>query len=247
MRIKIFLMTLFLSFCSLVMSQFSVKQIDTNELPEEVTYKGDFVSAISWKDKGGLHYVIQAETPMLMTNAAREASLPVKYVTNPNSGRIDTIRNYEIVYNNGVADTVRNIEADYRIKALNVYHYVVSKKETSLVWKDRDFVSDCAAKNLTINFFCDPIVTDIDKDKIGEIWIMFRLGCRANNNVPLAMKQWLYMGTERYSMRGLQAIKRGEKLAGGEVRQDDNYRMLPPDFKAYSKKLWMSYMFEVQE
>ena len=57
--------------CISASAEIKVTDLTKAEIPEQAQYKGDFVAAVTWKDKDGVHYVIESETPLLMTKEAR--------------------------------------------------------------------------------------------------------------------------------------------------------------------------------
>lgn len=243
MKKTLVLLLISLSFGLIAQAEIKVSDINKEDIPADAKYKGNVYAAVTWKDKEGTHYVIQTETPLLITKQSKAASQTYRTVFNPNSGETDTIANYEVVNVAGHKDTIRNLEADYRIKGLFTYHYIESKTGMELVWKNLDNVNQCSYRNLQANYLTKPIVTDLDGDKKAEIWFVYVLGCRQNASVPLGMKEVLYIGKDRFSVRGLQITTRTttdgiEKKYGGESVMDEAFMTLPQAFKDFGKKLW---------
>lgn len=221
-----------------------VTSLTADQMPAEAEYKGNFVNAVTWKDKTGVHYVVQSETPLLMTKEAKAASQPFRIVDNEISGEKDTIMNYELVEANGQRDTIWNLEADYRVKGLFAYHYINKKGTWSQEWKNMDNINQCSYKNLTAEYLTEPIITDLDDDKTAEVWLVYRLGCRQFKYTPLGMREIVYIGQNRAAVNGLQFIKRGEKMLGGENKPDDQFKGLPQSIKEFGKTLWLKYAEE---
>ena len=228
--------------CISASAEIKVTDLTKAEIPEQAQYKGDFVAAVTWKDKDGVHYVIESETPLLMTKEARAAMNDYRVVENTITGEKDSIANYELVENNGKIDTLRNLEADYRVKGLFTYHYVNSKKGWNLEWKNMDNVNQCSYKNLTANYLTKPIITDLDNDKKAEIWFVYVLGCRQYHLTPLGIREVVYVNGERATVRGLQITKNGDKTYGGESKADERFMGLPQVIKEYGKKLWLKHV-----
>lgn len=216
--------------------------VTKEQLPKEAEFKGDFVAAVSWKDKEGIHYVIESETPLLMTKEAKEANQDYRVVENVITGEKDSIANFELVDNMGKMDTLRNLEADYRVKGLFTYHYINNKDKWTLDWKNMDNVNQCSYKNLTANYLTKPIITDLDNDKKAEIWFVYVLGCRQFHATPLGMKEVVYINGERAQVRGLQITKNGDKTFGGESKADEKFMGLPNVIRDYGKQLWLKYV-----
>lgn len=230
MKIRLIILFSVLSLTT-ISAQKGLKDLSKDEIPADVKYKGDMVSCITWVDKRGTNYVVETETPLLKTQTSQNAE-------DLNS------TNVEIVNKNGVTDTIRDIEADYRIKGLFVYHYVVKKGECTLLWKNLDNVNNCSYKNLTANYLTKPLLTDLDKDGKYEVWFVYQLGCRQDKSVALGMKEMLYIDSMAYEIRGLRIVQTGDKKDGGEVRPDKSFMNLDKAFRDYALNLWNQYKEE---
>ncbi len=219
---------LFVFSCLFVNAQ-TVQEVDTTQIPSEIAYKGNVHSAVSWSEKNGEHYVIQTETDLLTPKNAVEAAK----------------MGYELRSVNGKTDTIHPVEAEYRIKGLFAYHYLLQKDNSpSLVWRNIDQVSDCSFRNLTAEYLTQPIITDLDNDGKAETWLVYQLGCRNEPSVALGMKIILYFGEKNYVLRGLRLVHHEGKTDGGEMRADNSWLELPSQFRDYVLELWEKYKTE---
>ncbi len=214
----------------LVSAQKNLKEIGLEDLSKEMSIKGNFVSGVRYDDTEGTHFVIQAETNLLTPKSAVEAS-----------------KNYELINIDGRVDTIRNIEADFRIKGLFSYHFVVNNDSTVFIWKHLDHMKDCVYNNLTAAYLNKPLITDIDNNGLAEVWLIYQLGCRADNTVGLGMKLVLYQGKEASVIRGIRQPKSSSDATVQDdqsVMPDESFKALHPAIKTYAFELWNKYKTE---
>lgn len=124
---------------------------------------------------------------------------------------------------------------DYEIY---VYHYLLSNKDPKLEWKIYDFVKDCNLDHQA-EFIKNTLnITDLNNDKIGEIWIMYKTFCGGDVS-PAEMKIIMYQGSQKFAMRGENKVKFSEKESyGGNYSFDKEFIKAPKVFKDYAIKLW---------
>jgi len=237
-----------LSFFSLAaFAQFNVKEIDSTQIPGKIKLrKNKVVSCVNWTDKFGDNYVIETETPLLMTKTASEANKNPQTVYT-NGKFVDSKKvNGKMVrgkYVGGKVDTLKSVEADYRVKGLFTYHYVVTDTAT-IVFKNIDQIADCPCKNISASYLGLPVVTDLDKNGVGEVWFVYQTGCRQDLTVPLNLKIVLYTGKDKHVINGTREIHAGDKVIGGEIKPDKSFESLPKEFKDYALTLWNKYKTE---
>lgn len=248
MRTKVLL--LLLSLVSLgAYAQFEVKDVDSVNIHKAIKLKKNkVVSCVSWSDKNGENYVIETLTPLIIPKSAQDAKGKYELVkTNGhfvNSKKVNgkTVRGE---YVGGKTDTIWAVEAEYRVKGIFTYHYLIDKKDTlRTIFKNIDQVSECSYKYLQANYLCKPIVTDLDKDGVAEVWFIYQMGCRDNSNTPLVMKLALYIGKDCYMLKGTRIIHDGEKVIGGEVKPDKSFESLSQAYRDFALTLWGKYVTE---
>lgn len=120
------------------------------------------------------------------------------------------------------------------------YHYLLSgnNKQYNVTWKVYDFISDCP-----VDIFAEFVdntfkVTDLDKNGIAEVWIMYMKGCHGDVS-PEEMKIIMYEGDKKYAMRGENKIRISKNESyGGDFKFDDNFRSAPKEFRDFALDMW---------
>lgn len=230
-------------------AQFEVKDVDSVNIHKAIKLKKNkVVSCVSWKDKNGENFVIETLTPLITPKSAQDAKGKFEIVKSDGkfvgSKKVNgkTVRGE---YVGGKTDTIWAAEAEYRIKGMFTYHYVIDKKDTlRTLWKNIDQVTECSYKNINANYLSKPIISDIDNDGVAEVWVVYQLGCRDNTNTPLGMKVVLRIGKDSYSLRGTRVIHDGEKVVGGEIKPDKAFENLSQAHRDFALGLWEKYKTE---
>lgn len=227
MRFKLISLLLLIGF--MAFGQKNLKDLTVDQIPVDMKYKGNLVSAVSYEDNLGLNYIIQAETGVITPKSAIEAA-----------------KQYDIVSVGEKVDTIRNIEADYRIMGLWVYHYVQKGDSTFLLWKNLDHIKDCSYKYITAEYLNKPVITDKDNNGVAETWLIYQLGCRDNKDAGMAMKLVMYQGDKYYVVRGLRQTKseKSIKESASSFKADESYKELPREILDFAKSLWGQYILE---
>ena len=121
---------------------------------------------------------------------------------------------------------------------LYAYHYIVENGSTKLVWKIYDFNKECG---LDLDFYFNPkmfAVTDLDKNGIAEVWIMYKNSCHGDVS-PVPTKIIMYEGTKKYVLRGESRVKVSQSTyVGGNFTLDNNFKNGQSFFRQYAVKLW---------
>lgn len=139
----------------------------------------------------------------------------------------------------------KGIDADgFREAALYAYDYKLVDLKYTLTWKLYDFVEPCGldvtAKYLPNTF----AITDINKDGIAEIWLMYKTQCTGDVS-PASLKIILYEGTKKYAMRGESKIKLPDTAPyGGKYIFDSAFKTAPAAFRNYAIMLWNKNVLE---
>jgi hypothetical protein len=125
-----------------------------------------------------------------------------------------------------------------REAALYAYDYKLDDLKYTLTWKLYDFVEPCgldiAAEYLPNTF----AVTDIDKDGVAEIWLMYKTTCTGDVS-PAILKIIMYQGNKKHAMRGETKVKLpGETSYGGKYTFDAAFKAVPAAFRTYAINLW---------
>lgn len=130
-----------------------------------------------------------------------------------------------------------------------VFAQCYSLGNNQLVWKVNDFIKDCmvdidaAFKTNTLN------VTDLDKNGIAEVWMMYELACKGDVS-PSDLKVIMYEGKQKFAMRGQTKIRTGIEnqgkpiFEGGSYTFDKAFKEGPKVFRDHAEKLWNKNMGE---
>jgi hypothetical protein len=93
------------------------------------------------------------------------------------------------------------MSGDSRDAELYAYHYLLRGDSRTLTWKLFDYVKGCPV-DIKASFIRSGFaVTDLDKDNIAEVWLMYNTACRGDVS-PANMKVIVYEGVRKYAMRG---------------------------------------------
>jgi len=124
---------------------------------------------------------------------------------------------------------------------LYAYHYVSNGDSLKLLWRVYDYSKDCEF-DLSVEFIDEAFsVTDLDKNGIAEVWIMYEIQCTSDVS-PAPAKIIMYEGNKKYAVRGSRRIRvSGQDYGGGEYTLDDNMKSGNPVFRKYAINLWEKY------
>jgi hypothetical protein len=132
---------------------------------------------------------------------------------------------------------------------LYAYHFILSNKEATQTWRVKDFIADCPV-DITASFVKNTFkVTDLDKNGIAEIWLMYKTVCHGDVS-PSNMKIIMYEGNNKYAMRGENKVQVGSDVndkasfIGGEFQLDANFKNGPKIFREYAQNLWKENLIE---
>jgi hypothetical protein len=121
---------------------------------------------------------------------------------------------------------------------LYAYHYIVKNDSVKLIWKIYDYNRGCG---LDLDFyFIDKAfaVTDLDKDGVAEIWVMYRNSCHGDVS-PVPTKIIMYEGNKKYALRGESRVQvSATDFVGGNFTLDDNFKTGNTLFRQYAEKMW---------
>ena len=131
-------------------------------------------------------------------------------------------------------------DGDTRSSDLYVYGYANDGASHSLSWKMYDYIHECPV-DLTADFSGQsPIITDLDKNGISEVWLVYYIGCRGDVS-PDTMKIIMYEGNKKYALRGETYLAFDGMEMGGKYTADPAFDTAPAAFRQYADKLWQKY------
>ena len=127
-----------------------------------------------------------------------------------------------------------------RSSDLYAYGYTNDGSSPSLSWKMYDYIHECPV-DLTADFSGQsPIITDLDKNGISEVWLVYYIGCRGDIS-PDTMKIIMYEGNKKYALRGETYLAFDGTEMGGKYKADPAFDAAPAAFRQYADKLWQKY------
>lgn len=127
-------------------------------------------------------------------------------------------------------------EVDKKIYVCD-YLFVKEKSSYTLNWKIQDFENNCDF-DLLLNFLKGTHkYTDLNKNGLAEIWVMYQKGCVSDVS-PLEMKIIMYEGKKKHALRGSSIIDFGDRKFGGEFKLDENLSKSSKEIKDFALKMW---------
>jgi uncharacterized protein Veg len=135
---------------------------------------------------------------------------------------------------------------------LFAYHFIIKNDSVKQTWKVYDYTSDCPL-DVEASFIKNTFqVTDLNKDGVAEIWLMYRVACRGDVS-PADMKIIMYQAQQKYAMRGQNKVvadvdeKGNKQYLGGEYKFDPAFQTAPKEFTEFAEKLWNKNIMEIWE
>lgn len=123
-------------------------------------------------------------------------------------------------------------EADTEIYA---YHFLVKNDTAVRLWRVYDYILECDV-DMELTFIKNTFqVTDLNNDKVGEVWLMYKKECRGAAD-PYDLRIIMYQGKQKFAIRGLNKI--GDYPGSGEYKYDQAFAKGPKQFLQFAKKLW---------
>ncbi|MFO0436446.1 MAG: M949_RS01915 family surface polysaccharide biosynthesis protein [Sphingobacteriaceae bacterium] len=122
--------------------------------------------------------------------------------------------------------------------------YSVNTISTSLLWTIKDHVKDCPV-DVVAQFIPQSLsVTDLNKNKVAEVWVMYKLVCHGDVS-PCDMKIIMYEGKQKFAMRGRNKVEyEPNKFEGGEYTFDKAFQSTSKEIKDFAIELWKKNIVE---
>ncbi len=152
--------------------------------------------------------------------------------------------NYVMTTETGNVQSKTTDQKGYKDAALYAYHYVVRSDSSTLIWKVYDFNNECDL-DLSLYFIDKTFtVTDLDKNGVGEVWLMYKSSCTGDVS-PASMKIIMYEGNKKYALRGESKVKvSATEFMGGNFTLDNNFKTGNISFRQYAEKMWLQNKLE---
>ena len=141
-------------------------------------------------------------------------------------------------------DQLRSHDADGylwnngREASLYAFRYQMINGVPELKWQLEEHTLDCA-DDIETSFYKEAFhLTDLDKDGIKEVWMMYRKGCMDGPG-PQEMHLVMMEGETRQAMHGRTRYRSPNgTIRGGEYRFESGFLKGPSDFREYGKRMW---------
>lgn len=122
------------------------------------------------------------------------------------------------VYRTPGSDPV--VEDSVANAAIFAVHYTVKHDSLLLVWQLTDYEKDCLLDVLAAFEKNALRITDLNRNKIPEIWLIYKTTCTGDVS-PRTMKLMMYEGKRKLAIRGTTRVQTpGEKPYGGTMKWD---------------------------
>lgn len=125
-------------------------------------------------------------------------------------------------------------------------HYCYNGVKKERIWKLEDFIYDCPV-DMAVSYMEDmPLITDLDKDSIPEIWLIYQTVCHGDVS-PLTVKIIIYEGKQKYAIRGQSKVMGGIDEHGRTHYLGGTYTYDPAFAKQtlfldHAKALWKQFV-----
>ncbi len=149
--------------------------------------------------------------------------------------------NYVITTETGEINRKENETGSCSDASLYAYHFIVNNDSAKLIWRIYDFNNACPF-DLDLHFIDKTFaVTDLDKNGICEVWIMYKNSCYSDVS-PAQTKIIMYEGRKKYALRGESRVRISTtEFLGGNFTLDDNFKTGNIFFRQFAEKLWNQY------
>ncbi len=119
--------------------------------------------------------------------------------------------------------------------------YDFTRRGGELVWRMHDYVHGCVT-SATAEFSADsPVITDLDRDGITEVWLIYYTGCHGDVS-PDTMKILMYEGGRKHAMRGKTFVHVDGMDMGGRYVEDAAFAGAPAPIRRFARSLWKRHM-----
>ena len=129
-------------------------------------------------------------------------------------------------------------EGTGRSAELFAFRFVRNEKTYQLKWKIYDFIKDCQV-DIETSFIKNTLkITDLNKNGIAEIWIMYKTACHGDVS-PCEMKIIMYEGNNKFAMRGENRVQASKtEFYGGTYKFDQAFIESKKEIQEFAKSLW---------
>lgn len=208
---------LLLGFCVLHslfgFGQHDLRRVDISTLPEQIGPIKDVSVAVRWTDSLGDHVVLTTQKIKRPSDDVffrrREQGLPEK--------------------------SISSFFAEGEPPA--TYHFTIKNDSADLQWKVAGTFKACTQPTEGDKLKGSFIVTDLNKDGVAEVWVIYKGMC-VDNETQANMRITLWEANKRYTMSGTRSLKIDGQILKGSYQFDQAFKNASALFVTYAEKLW---------
>lgn len=194
-------------------SQSDLRRITVSDLPEEIQAINNINIAVRWTDSLGDNILITAKKVLRPSDDVffrrEQRRLPAKELSD-----------------------------NYKESPTYAYHYFIKKDSAIFDWQVTGTPKPCSQNEKGNTVKCSFIITDLNNDKIAEVWLIYKAMCM-EDETPSGMKIIMYENGKRYTMDGDRFYKNDDgKITGGNFNYDNAFKTAPAVFLNYAEQLW---------
>ncbi len=148
--------------------------------------------------------------------------------------------------NNLLFISVTDVKSEGVVKdnKLFAYHYILHVQKNKQLWKIYDLINDCPA-DVTLDYIEGSlIVTDLNKNGIGENSFLYKMSCKGDVSAD-ELKLIMHEGERKYAIRGtMNLVMNGQDLEKGNSKIDASFDKAPAGFREFAKDRWNKFKTE---
>lgn len=198
--------------------QNDLRRVSVTSLPEEIQLLQNVSLAVRWTDSLGDNVIVTTQK------------------TQRPSDDVIFRRNARGLSDKGISDY-------FKESPTFAYHFFIQNDTANLSWKAAGSVKSCDVNTKGNKVKNSLVVTDLDKNKIAEVWLIYKAFC-IDDEVPNGMKIIMYENGKRYMLNGTRILQLDGKTVGGEFSFDESFKTAPQIFIKYAKELWKKNLLE---
>jgi hypothetical protein len=202
-----------LFFTLVCFSQHDLRRVSISTLPEQIRLVKDVSVAIRWTDSIGDHVVLTTQKIKRPSDDVffwrEERGLPEK--------------------------TISDFFEESPLPA--TYSFTIKNDSAELNWTVVGTIKACTQGSEGDKLKGSFVVTDLNKDRIAEVWIIYK-GICVDDEIHANMRITLCQANKRYTMSGTRSIKIEGETLKGSYQFDPAFKNAPAVFVTYAEKLW---------
>ena len=206
-------LTVFLFLNAVCFCQHDLRRVNVSTLPEEISILKDVSNAIRWTDSTGDNVVVTTQKIYRPSDdivlGRRERGLAEKSVN----------------------DLFKEIPPPF------TYFFTIRNDSAELKWKIAGKVPSCEPRTKGDKVKSSLVVTDLNKDKIAEVWVILKGICLDYEGIA-GMKIIMYHDNNRYSLSGSRDFQINGETIKGKYIFDEAFKKTLPIFIKYAEQLW---------